>query len=132
MRIWDIYHPVAQANQGTVVALDIEKEMVVATQKKADQAGLVNISIVQRDFLTVGTGLPETSYEYVMLFNILHAEEPLKILADAHRILVLGGRVGVIHWIHDGTTPPGPSLNIHPTPKQCQSWLIEAGFNIVG
>src|SRR3989304_9390491 len=45
---------VAQANQGTVVALDIEKEMVVATQKKADQAGLVNIHTVQRDFFDSG------------------------------------------------------------------------------
>jgi ubiquinone/menaquinone biosynthesis C-methylase UbiE len=124
--------PTAQSNQGTVYALDIEKEMVAATQAKASQAGLKNVRAVQRDFMKVGTGLPDGSCGYVMLFNLLHAEEPLKILTEARRILMPGGRVGVIHWIHDATTPRGPSLDIRPTPEQCQSWLGEAGFKIDG
>jgi ubiquinone/menaquinone biosynthesis C-methylase UbiE len=124
--------PAAQANQGTVYALDIEKEMVTVTQEKASQAGLKNVRAVQRDFMTMGTGLPDDSCEYVMLFNLLHAEEPLKILGEAQRIMMPGGRVGVIHWIHDASTPRGPSLDIRPKPEQCLSWLREIGFKING
>jgi ubiquinone/menaquinone biosynthesis C-methylase UbiE len=79
-----------------------------------------------------GTGLPDASCEYVMLFNILYAEDPLKILAETRRILMPGGRVGVIHWIYDASTPSGPSMDIRPKPEQCQSWLRQAGFRIVG
>jgi hypothetical protein len=48
------------------------------------------------------------------------------------RILQPGGRVGVIHWVHDASTPRGPSLNIRPKPEQCISWLLEASFRTDG
>ena len=124
--------PAAQMNPGMVYALDIENEMIVATQGKSRKAGLKNVHAVQRDFMTLGTGLPDGSCEYVMLFNILHAEEPLKILVEARRILQPGGRVAVIHWLHDAATPRGPSLDIRPKPEQCISWLSEALFRTDG
>ena len=120
--------PVAQLNPGPVYALDIENDMILTTREKALQAGLKNVCTRQRDFISLGTGLPEDSCEYVMLFNILHAEEPLRLLAEARRILQPGGKVGVIHWIHDAATPRGPSLKIRPRPEQCLAWLSEAAF----
>ncbi len=124
--------PAAQMNQGLVYAFDIENEMIATTQEKASEAGLDNVRAIQRDFLSLGTGLPDNSCEYVMLFNILHAEEPLKILKEARRILQPGGRVGIIHWIHDAATPRGPSLDIRPRPEQCLSWLSESDFKADG
>ena len=123
--------PAARKNRGLIYALDIEAEMIQAVQKKAREAGLENVIAVQRDFMETGTGLPDNGCEYVMLFNILHAEDPLKILSEASRILAPGGKVGVIHWNHDATTPRGPSLNIRPRPEQCQDWLRQAGFELV-
>jgi ubiquinone/menaquinone biosynthesis C-methylase UbiE len=124
--------PAARFNQGKIYALDIENEMIRITQEKAETAGLKNVRAIQRDFMNFGTGLPDTSCEYVMLFNILHAENPLKILAEAKRILQPGGRVGVIHWIHNAATPRGPSLDIRPRPEQCIAWLLEATFRTDG
>jgi ubiquinone/menaquinone biosynthesis C-methylase UbiE len=124
--------PAAQLNQGMIYAMDIENEMIKITQEKARIAGLKNVQTVQHDFVTPGTGLPADSCEYVMLFNILHAEEPVKILTEARHILQPGGRVGVIHWIHDASTPRGPSLDIRPKPEQCISWLLEASFRADG
>jgi ubiquinone/menaquinone biosynthesis C-methylase UbiE len=124
--------PASQLNPGTVYALDIENGMIVTTQEKARSAGLKNVHAVQRDFISVGTGLADNSCEYVMLFNILHAEDPLKILAEAKRILQPGGRVGVSHWNHDSATPRGPSLDIRPKPEQCTAWLSEPGFRTNG
>jgi ubiquinone/menaquinone biosynthesis C-methylase UbiE len=124
--------PAAQLNPGPVYALDIENDMILTTREKALQAGLKNVCALQRDFISLGTGLPDNSCEYVMLFNILHAEEPLRLLAEAGRILQPGGKVGVIHWIHDAATPRGPSLEIRPTPEQCLTWLSEAAFRTDG
>ena len=74
--------------------------------------------------METGTGLANDTCEYVMLFNILFAEDPLKILSEAGRILAPGGKVGVIHWNHDAATPRGPSLSIRPRLEQCQDWLV--------
>jgi ubiquinone/menaquinone biosynthesis C-methylase UbiE len=124
--------PAARRTQGIVYAIDIEAEMVHVTRENVKHHGLGNVVVLQRDFLAEGTGLTERSCEFVMVFNILHAENPLTILTEAKRILVVGGRVGVIHWNYDPATPRGPSMHIRPRPEQCQTWLAEAGFTLMG
>jgi SAM-dependent methyltransferase len=118
--------PAAQLVRGTVHALDIEPEMVAATRAKAGH--LPNLQVSQRDFAAEGSGLRENSVGYAMLFNILHGESPLGLLREAWRVLEPGGTLAVMHWIHDPTTPRGPSMSIRPRPEQCRAWAIEAGF----
>jgi 2-polyprenyl-3-methyl-5-hydroxy-6-metoxy-1,4-benzoquinol methylase len=60
--------PAARKNKGMIYALDIEEDMITAVQQKASEAGLRNVIAIQRDFLAEGTGLPDSSCEYVMLF----------------------------------------------------------------
>jgi ubiquinone/menaquinone biosynthesis C-methylase UbiE len=116
---------------GRVLAVDIDEQMVEACQTKIKEAGLTNISCQQRDFVTYGICLPDESADFVMLFNILHAENPVSLLEEAYRILVPGGKVGVIHWNYDPTTPRGPSMDIRPKPEQCQEWVRAAGFQLI-
>ncbi len=116
--------------RGTVVALDIEPTMIEATQCKAQDRGLDNVRCLLRDFVRAGTGLPDNSASYAMLFNILHAENPLGLLREARRVLHPSGEVAVIHWNYDATTPRGPDLTIRPRPEQCQAWTREAGFDL--
>ena len=66
-----------------------------------------------------------------MLFNILHIENPVRLLQEALRVLSPGGTVGIIHWRCDIPTPRGPSLDIRPTPEQCRSWGEAAGLEFV-
>lgn len=113
---------------GTVFALDIEIAMIETTEHKAQAAGLSNVRCLLRDFIRDGTGLPDKSVGYAMLFNILHAENPVGLLTETHRVLQPGGKVGVIHWNYDPSTPRGPDMSIRPRPEQCQSWAREAGF----
>jgi SAM-dependent methyltransferase len=122
----------AALTQGTVFAFDIEPAMIDATQTKARAAGLNNVRTVLRDFVTNGTGLPANAVTYAMLFNILHAENPVNLLREAWRVLRPGGRVGVIHWNYDPSTPRGPDMAIRPTPDQCQEWTRQAGFDLIG
>jgi SAM-dependent methyltransferase len=123
--------PLARKVLGTVFALDIDPLMVAATAARTLQAGLKNIIIVQQDFVTQGCGRDSGSAGLVLLFNILHIEEPIRLLAEAHRVLRPDGMVGVIHWNHDVRTPRGPPLDIRPKPEQCRAWGEQAGLRWV-
>ena len=120
--------PAARITAGTVYTLDIEPEMVEMTRGRAAEAAFHNVRVEQRDFVAEGTGRPDESAYYAMLFNILHCEQPVALLREAWRTVAHGGLLGVIHWNHDPTTPRGPDLDIRPRPQQCVRWAEEAGF----
>jgi ubiquinone/menaquinone biosynthesis C-methylase UbiE len=120
--------PVAKLVSGKVYAIDIESEMIEITKRKAEENGLDNIEIILRDFISNGSGLNDENVDYAMLFNILHAEEPEKLLREAYRILRKDGKLGIIHWNYDPTTPRGPSMEIRPKPEQCIEWAESVGF----
>ena len=121
----------AKITSGTVRALDIDPEMVAITEQKAEAAGLGNVRTCVRDFVADGTGLPDASVQYVMLFNILHAERPDALLREAYRILAAGGKLGIIHWNYDPATPRGPAMDIRPRPEQCREWAESVGFSLL-
>jgi hypothetical protein len=62
----------------------------------------------------------------VLLFNILHCEQPVRLLQHAASALQPGGEVLVIHWRY-GDTPRGPALQIRPQPEQIANWALETG-----
>jgi ubiquinone/menaquinone biosynthesis C-methylase UbiE len=119
---------VAQRTRGLVHALDIEPELVARLQRKARDCKLENIRAEQRDFVADGSGLPERSMDHAMIWNLLHLRDPVALLAEAHRVLKPGGRLSIVHWKHDATTPRGPSLGIRPRPAECRAWATTAGF----
>jgi ubiquinone/menaquinone biosynthesis C-methylase UbiE len=123
--------PAAKRISGTLYALDIDRRMVEATAVRVAEAGVTNVVTQERDFVAAGCGRPDASVGYAMLFNILHIEEPVALLREAHRTLAPGGRLGVIHWKHDPTTPRGPSMAIRPTQDQCRRWAEEAGLRFL-
>lgn len=123
--------PAARRIAGIVTALDIEPEMVAFVRQKAAAEGVGNLRPAVRDFVADGTGLEDGSQQHAMIFNLLHLENPLALLCKAHRVLVPGGVLSVIHWRSDIPTPRGPSLDIRPTPEQCRAWMAEAGFRSV-
>jgi ubiquinone/menaquinone biosynthesis C-methylase UbiE len=121
--------PAAQRIRGLLYAIDIEPEMLHTVDLKARNKGLTNIRTTLSDLLHEGSSLRKDSVDYVMLFNLLHSEDPLILLREAFRVLRVEGRVGVIHWIHDASTPRGPPLEIRPTIEQCIEWCHQAGFH---
>jgi SAM-dependent methyltransferase len=122
--------PVAMRTTGTVYALDIDPRMAATTAARVAHAGVTNVIVEQRDFVADGSGRHAGSASFAMLFNILHIEDPVGLLREAHRVLRPAGRLGVTHWNHDARTPRGPSLDIRPRPDQCQAWGDEAGFSL--
>jgi SAM-dependent methyltransferase len=120
--------PAAKIIQGKIYAFDIEPEMIEVIKKKAKDLNIDNVKAVLRDFITDGTGLKNLSVDFVMLFNILHDVKPTNLLQEAFRILRIGGKVGIIHWNFDASTPRGPPMDMRPKPNQCREWAESVGF----
>lgn len=123
--------PAATIVSGKIYAIDIEPEMFNAVKKREQICGSTNVVAVHRDFIADGSGLADASVDYVMLFNILHDEKPKRILREAYRILTPEGRVGIIHWKYDSSTPRGPPMEIRPKPDQIYEWALHVGFTFV-
>ena len=118
--------PLAARIRGTVHALDLDPAMVATTTARASDASLPNVRTSVRDVATSGYDLPPASCAAALLFNILHAEDPVALLRAARDLVRPGGFVAVIHWRSDLPTPRGPSLAIRPTPAQILTWAHTA------
>ena len=123
--------PAAKIISGIIYALDIEPDMIRITGEKVKKHRLDNVETILRDFMAEGSGLEDNSMNYAMLFNILHLKNPKKLLKEAKRILKEGGKLGVIHWNYDPTTPRGPCMEIRPKPEQVIEWAESVGFKFV-
>jgi SAM-dependent methyltransferase len=117
--------PVAKRISGTVTTLDIDSAMIERTRGRAAAVGAHNVVYVLRDVFAEGFGGEADSKDACLLFNILHCEDPVHLLAGAGRVVCPGGAVLVIHWRYDPATPRGPSMEIRPRPEQVLAWARE-------
>jgi ubiquinone/menaquinone biosynthesis C-methylase UbiE len=122
--------PSAKKINGKLYAFDIEKEMLDYIRQRLTHEQIDNVVLEERDILVQSTGLPANSVDYVMLFNILHHESPNDFLNEAFRILKSEGKLGILHWRSDISTPRGPDLSIRPTPDQIIHWVDKQKFTI--
>ncbi len=114
--------PAAKRISGTLTTFDIDPVMIERTRQRAAAAGAYNIRYVVRDVFAEGFGGEAVSTDGCLLFNILHCEDPVKLLAEAARVVRPGGAVLVIHWRCDPATPRGPRMEIRPRPEQIAEW----------
>ena len=114
--------PVAKTIHGTLFTFDIDPAMIARTLERG-----IGLPIVaqERDVMEHGFGIQADA---VLLFNILHGEQPVQLLRHARNALRDGGKVLVIHWRHDIPTPRGPQANIRPSPEQIAAWAKEAAL----
>lgn len=122
--------PAARLIKGTLYAFDIESDMINYLKEKLSNHQIDNVILRQCDVLMQTTGLPDNSVDYVMLFNILHHVSPTDFLNESYRILKQNGKIGIIHWRSDVSTPRGPDLNIRPKPEQLIEMIDDKKFFI--
>ncbi|HEU5081082.1 MAG TPA: class I SAM-dependent methyltransferase [Opitutaceae bacterium] len=120
--------PVAQRIGGTLHAFDIEQSMIDATSARLREARIQNVQLVLRDVIADGFDLGRATIDAVLLFNILHAENPVELLRASANLLTANGRIHVIHWRSDVVTPRGPDLAIRPRPEQVAWWAEQTGL----
>jgi SAM-dependent methyltransferase len=123
--------PTARLLKGKLYAFDIENEMIDCLKEKLLNHQMDNVIPEQRDILTQTTGLPDNSVDYVMLFNILHHDSSIDFFNESYRILNQHGKIGIIHWRSDISTPRGPDLSIRPKPEQIIEMIDDKKYNIV-
>jgi SAM-dependent methyltransferase len=114
--------PTAKRIRGTLHTYDIEQSMVDATLRRAACAGVTNVRASVADVIAHGFGVLAGSVDAVLLFNILHGDEPMPFLEQAKAVLTATGRILAIHWRSDVKTPRGPDLSIRPRPEQIAHW----------
>ncbi|MCI0747298.1 MAG: class I SAM-dependent methyltransferase [Verrucomicrobia subdivision 3 bacterium] len=117
--------PVARRISGIIETLDIEPAMIERTRQRAETAGLRNVRCQLRDVMKDGFGGEPESKDACLLFNILHCEEPVRLLTEAARPVRPGGWVLIIHWRYDPATPRGPRMDIRPRPEQIIGWAAQ-------
>ena len=131
-----LYRPKRQALRISVAGTELSQSprrnafKALCRPSTSNLLHLTNIRFHLRDFVNEGSGLADSGVDYVMLFNILHAEDPGRLLREAYRILASNGLIGVMHWNYDPKTPRGPSLEIRPRPEDCRKWMTEENFKI--
>jgi ubiquinone/menaquinone biosynthesis C-methylase UbiE len=123
--------PAAKHLMGTVLALDIEADMIERLRQKSKERNIQNIYAEVRDFVANGSGLEPETQSHATIYNLLHLENPIELLKESYRVLRPGGNLSVIHWRSDIPTPRGPALAIRPTPEQCKKWIEDAGFQLI-
>jgi SAM-dependent methyltransferase len=119
--------PMAKLISGTLATFDIDEGMVERTRQRAAAERVCNVVCVVGDVFADGFGCEAGSKDVCLLFDILHCEEPVCLLAEAARVVRPGGAVLVIHWRYDPATPRGPNLEIRPKPEQIAGWAKETG-----
>lgn len=123
--------PISKIISGKVHAFDMETDMIKSLEEKLKQENITNIITQNRDILSEGSGLANSSIDYIVLFNIMHHKKPSELYAEAFRILKNGGKIGIIHWRSDIKTPRGPSLSIRPKPEELLSQIDKEKFNVI-
>ena len=126
--------PLSKILNSKIIGIDIDDEMINICRDKIKNDNTLNIEFINGDISTDNTIKALDKYkgkiDYVTLFNILHCEEPTKLLKDVYNILNKSGRIGIIHWKYE-KTPRGPSMDIRPTPEKIINWASDTGFTLI-
>lgn len=122
--------PTANVIAGRVTSFELDPSMLSHTEARAQEADINNITYLSEDFYRATELLNRETFDYVMLFNILHAENPGELLNEAHALLAPGGKAGVMHWNFDPETPRGPPMAIRPRPESLAKLATELAFQV--
>ncbi len=94
------------SESGRVTAVDVQPEMVEATQQAAAKAGLANMRVMAAGEYELPAGLP--AFDWVILAYILHeVHDPRRLIELAQGALKPGGRLLIVEWPKE-VGPHGP------------------------
>lgn len=115
--------------RGRVLAVDIQREMLLLLEKRAEQAGLENIETILGS--PVDPRLPAESLDMVLLVDVYHEfSHPEHMLQAIRRSLKPDGKMVLVEF--RGEDPDVPILPLHKmTKEQIRREIIPNGFRLV-
>jgi ubiquinone/menaquinone biosynthesis C-methylase UbiE len=117
----------AVAPEGKVWAVDLQPEMLALLEEKLRvEAAPPNIGLLQGS--ATATGLTDHCCDLVFLANIWHElDDPADVLTEMRRILRPSGRIAILDWRAELTSPPGP-----PQHHRVSATAVEAALQFGG
>jgi ubiquinone/menaquinone biosynthesis C-methylase UbiE len=94
---------------GKVIGVDVLAPLLAAVESRAQRENVTEIIETIRANLEMdkGSTLPGGSADWVLVANILHQSDPVKILTEAARVVAPTGSIVVVEW-DVVATPLGP------------------------
>lgn len=84
---------------GRVLAADLSRQMIGVASERARRERLGNIRFVQMDAEAVC--FADSSFDIVTnIYSLMFCLDPQRVVSEAHRLLVPGGRLAVATWAH--------------------------------
>jgi SAM-dependent methyltransferase len=131
----------AAARGAHPVGVDIATAMVKQARMRRP-----DLTFVEGDALRLP--FPDASFDAItMNFGILHVSQPERALAEAHRVLVPGGRLAFTTWLAQGNAedeiteaalaahaiasegPEGPNYHVFADRDECRRAIADCGFD---
>ena len=112
---------------GVVIGSDISDDMLSLSREYVQSNALSNVVLIRNQ--ATQTPLVTNTVDRVLIISSLHEfSHPFEMLNDAARVLVSGGRIGIMEWRYE-ETEPGPPLDHRLPPDRIHSWLKNAGLS---
>ncbi len=109
----------------TVVAMDLQTEMLQRAQRKAAKAGAQNIKFLQSDGKSIQ--LEDGSVDLILLVTVFHEiADSAAALGEFNRILAPKGRLAIVEVTKKGVIPGAPVQN----PQALQAEVEAANFQL--
>ena len=127
--IWPIAE--ALANSGHLFAIDVQQDLLRRIHNEAQKRKFNNVKIIWADLeKPKSSKLAKESLDLVLVSNLLfQIENKHAVLAEAHRILKLSGKLAVIDW-SDSFNMMGPHKKDVVTKDAGSALVQKAGFQV--
>lgn len=116
-------------DSGKVNAIDILDSSLETIRSKANLEGLKNIKTIKGNLEVIGgSGLDDSSQDFVLLANILFQnEDKVEIIRESKRVLKDDGRMVIIDW-EKGSGGFGPPDEYRSPKETIMSLAAQEGF----
>lgn len=115
---------------GAVYAIDRSAEALAHLERHQKERGISHIRRVVADAATAEPhgGRSDSALIAMMLH---HADDPLAILRNVHRLVVAGGRAVIAEFHPEGPCEHGPPKAERLATEQVAAWCDDVGFHVL-
>jgi len=116
--------------QGTIYAVDIWNEILVAVEERAKMFNISNLLTVEND-ICKAISLKDNCADNCLLSTVMHGHKTkpqgMTLFSEINRILKPGGKLAIIEC-KKADMPFGPPMSLRISPEELVNTVTEYGF----